>query len=400
MASILTNASSMAALQTLRTISNNMESTQNRISTGQRVSTASDNAAYWSIATTMRSDNAALGSVSDALGLGAAKIDTAYAGMESAIKVVDQIKQKLVTAKESTADKAKIQAEITQLQDQLTSITSSASFSGENWLKGSIGKAGAAAADLAVGVSIDKQIVGSFTRDASGNVQTQAVDIKLDGTNVLVDSSGKNQGLLDKNATKATVAQWTDGKYYTATTTPPAAATASKVSDSVWTDGAATPKFFKEVEPNKFLEVTDATGTALAGTPTALTTTAAVFVTDTSVSKVDITKLSTIKTGLGLAATATDEDVLDSLISHVDGQLEGMNSAAAKLGALSSRISLQEDFVSKLSDTMEKGIGRLVDADMNEESTRLKALQTQQQLAIQALSIANSDSQNILSLFR
>ncbi len=61
---------------------------------------------------------------------------------------------------------------------------------------------------------------------------------------------------------------------------------------------------------------------------------------------------------------------------------------------------MQEDFVTKLSDTMEKGIGRLVDADMNEESTRLKALQTQQQLAIQALSIANSDSQNILSLFR
>jgi flagellin len=61
---------------------------------------------------------------------------------------------------------------------------------------------------------------------------------------------------------------------------------------------------------------------------------------------------------------------------------------------------MQGDFVSKLTATMEKGIGRLVDADMNEESTRLKALQTQQQLAIQALSIANSDSQNILSLFR
>ena len=64
------------------------------------------------------------------------------------------------------------------------------------------------------------------------------------------------------------------------------------------------------------------------------------------------------------------------------------------------RIGLQEDFVSKLTDSIDSGVGRLVDADMNEESTRLKALQTQQQLAIQSLSIANSSSQNVLSLFR
>ena len=64
------------------------------------------------------------------------------------------------------------------------------------------------------------------------------------------------------------------------------------------------------------------------------------------------------------------------------------------------RIGLQEDFVSKLTDSIDSGVGRLVDADMNEESTRLKALQTQQQLAIQSLSIANSASQNVLSLFR
>ena len=49
---------------------------------------------------------------------------------------------------------------------------------------------------------------------------------------------------------------------------------------------------------------------------------------------------------------------------------------------------------------IDKGVSKLVDADMNEESTKLKALQTQQQLGIQALSIANSNAQNILSLFR
>jgi flagellin len=89
-----------------------------------------------------------------------------------------------------------------------------------------------------------------------------------------------------------------------------------------------------------------------------------------------------------------------SYLKGVEKALTSLTSAAAELGSISMRIGLQEDFASKLSDSIDKGIGRLVDADMNEESTKLKALQTQQQLAIQSLSIANSDSQNILTLFR
>ncbi|PWV94433.1 flagellin-like protein, partial [Hoeflea marina] len=83
-----------------------------------------------------------------------------------------------------------------------------------------------------------------------------------------------------------------------------------------------------------------------------------------------------------------------------DSMFSQMTDAASNLGAVNKRISMQEDFVSNLSDSISKGIGRLVDADMNEESTRLKALQTQQQLGIQSLSIANSNSQNVLALFR
>ena len=83
MTSINTNNSAMSALQTLRNINSSLETTQNSVSTGYRVDTASDNAAYWSIATTMRSDNKALSAVSDALGLGAAKVDTAYTAMDN-----------------------------------------------------------------------------------------------------------------------------------------------------------------------------------------------------------------------------------------------------------------------------------------------------------------------------
>ncbi|RUW07923.1 flagellin, partial [Mesorhizobium sp. M1A.F.Ca.IN.020.06.1.1] len=78
MASIMTNAAALTALQSLNATNKALETTQGRISTGYRVATASDNAAYWSIATSMRSDNKALSAVQDALGLGAGKVDTAY----------------------------------------------------------------------------------------------------------------------------------------------------------------------------------------------------------------------------------------------------------------------------------------------------------------------------------
>ena len=93
-----------------------LEITQARIATGFSVATAADNAAYWSIATTMRSDNKALSTVQDALGLGAAKVDVAYTGINAAIDVVDEIKAKLVAAREPGVDKSKIQSEITALQ--------------------------------------------------------------------------------------------------------------------------------------------------------------------------------------------------------------------------------------------------------------------------------------------
>ncbi|KAB2874116.1 MAG: flagellin, partial [Bauldia sp.] len=87
-------------------------------------------------------------------------------------------------------------------------------------------------------------------------------------------------------------------------------------------------------------------------------------------------------------------------LDNVETALAAMAAAAATIGAAKSRVDMQKDFVSKLQDAIDRGIGQLVDADMNKESSRLSALQVQQQLGIQALSIANSNTQNILSLFR
>jgi len=302
MTSINTNNSAQAALQTLRGINQGLNSTQNHVSTGYRVGKASDNAAYWSIATTMRSDNKALSAVSDALGLGAAKVDTAYTAMDSAIDVVGEIKAKIVAATENGVDKKKVQEEIDQLQDQLVSIAQSASFSGENWV---------------AGVNGTKSVVSSFVRDGSNGVSVKMTDYVLSN------------------------------------------ASAGNVLFGMTTTGGIE------------------TSTGILGTSNG---------TIGSVYSLDITNLTTADLGLAL--------------TNVENALKAMTSAGAKLGSISTRITMQDDFVSALSDSLDSGIGRLVDANMEEESSKLSALQTQQQLAIQSLSIANSSSQNILSLFR
>ena len=88
------------------------------------------------------------------------------------------------------------------------------------------------------------------------------------------------------------------------------------------------------------------------------------------------------------------------MLTVVDTAAKELTDAATTLGAAKKRIDLQKSSTSILMDSIDRGVGQLVDADMNKESTRLQALQVQQQLGIQALSIANSNAQSILSLFK
>jgi flagellin len=88
-----------------------------------------------------------------------------------------------------------------------------------------------------------------------------------------------------------------------------------------------------------------------------------------------------------------------AMITTVEASLNNVNSALARLSSGSKKFSVQAAFVQKLSDTLTAGIGNLVDADMAKESAKLQSLQVKQQLGVQALSIANSRPQVILSLF-
>ncbi|HJE22351.1 MAG TPA: hypothetical protein K8W01_01655 [Methylorubrum populi] len=98
--------------------------------------------------------------------------------------------------------------------------------------------------------------------------------------------------------------------------------------------------------------------------------------------------------------TAVTDNVLKGFISTIEAAIAKVTDAGTKLGASKTQIDGQKSFVDTLMKANERTIGTLVDADIEEESTKLKALQTQQQLAVQTLSIANTSSQNVLSLFR
>ena len=87
-------------------------------------------------------------------------------------------------------------------------------------------------------------------------------------------------------------------------------------------------------------------------------------------------------------------------MSDLNASIDQVNAALGEVGSQAKQIEAHNGFVSKLMDALEAGVGNLVDADLAKESARLTALQVQQQLGAQALSIANQAPQIILSLFR
>jgi len=109
--------------------------------------------------------------------------------------------------------------------------------------------------------------------------------------------------------------------------------------------------------------------------------------------------------GLGLSTTPAAPDLLtkakaDDALTRINTAISTSTARLAELGAQSKQIERHTTYVGKLSDALEAGIGNLVDADLAKESARLQALQVQQQLGVQALSIANQAPQIILSLFK
>ncbi len=321
MTSLLTNMSAMTALQNLSSTQKTLQQIQSQISSGLRVRDASDNAAYWSIATTMKSDTGALSAVKDALNLGSSTVGVATAGLDNTISILQSLKNDLVTAVATPANIDKIQTDVAQQQAQLKTIASSASFNGINLLQTD---------SSGTSYSSTTSIVSAFSRSSTGAVTLGTIGIDIAST-----------ALIDQNATTAC---------------------------NIGILSKAT------------VGVTGSIGTT--STNANIT------------SGIDGTSIL----GFVLSSASTTAD-LQNLLTGVDKAINATTSAGATLGATATRINSQSSFVGSLSDAITSGVGSLEDADMNIASTRLQALQTQQQLGIQSLSIANQNSQLILKLF-
>ena len=318
MTSVSFNSTAASALSLLTGSSRALEATQTRVASGKRVEEASDNAAYWSIATTMSADSMSLSSAEDATGLSAAITDTAAIGMEAATSIVAEIQSKLILAQAVGTNRSAVNAEITQLKAQLGTIAQSSSFNGQNWL------------NLDAGQQPKVQsMVASVTSNGDGDVSVNVIDFDT-AKSTLVSGQDAQDGLLTQSysgTTKSGVVY--DYHLLGANSAVPVAATSKEIA-----------------------------------------------VSDT-----------------------TTSDEFDGMISAMNAMMTNMIDASANLGATRNRIASSTEFLQDLQDITEIGIGRLVDADMEEEAAKLSAQKVQQQLQTIGLNIANNSMSASLKLF-
>lgn len=303
MTSVRTNISSMSALQALGRIGKDLTTTQGRISSGFRVESGKDSAAYYQISQTMKGDAAAFSAISEGLTLAKNSVTSARLGAETFLELANTFAEKIAFAQTAVGGMAEIEGDLQGLVTEMTAVITASTFNGDD----------------------------------------------------LVNAAGATSG---------------------ATSVSPL---------GVLTSGA-------EVTESRRL-VTGITRSAGSFGTTAI-----------NFDTVDLTRLkdsfAAIATGFEANATAaTGTTFLSNVLFAVDGLQADAISAATGLGVVEKSVETQQEFLSTLVDTLEAGVGAMVDADMEEEAARLQALQIQQQLATQALSIANAQPQNILALF-
>jgi flagellin len=484
MSSINTNLSAMTALQSLKATQTAMNKNQNQISTGLRVSEASQNASYWSIATQMKSDNGALGAVKDSIKQSKSMINTFTSAMDKSLTYLNKMKEGLVAASQPGADLAKIQTEFKAHIEGMKSAAGSASFNGQNWLAQSnpetvkLVTSYDGTSNTVGTLSIDTTNTNLFTDAASGKggLLGDVAKIGLSFTKG-VDQAGTLTGTGTKGSAEFTKAAFTgadnskDLSFKIGTGAAITFKVASDDLDAIKTsfNSAAGGTAVATVEgtgasAKLVIKTTANTADAITATydggTTGVTTVAGTADTGTKGTSSIATSDIAIKEGVTFAAkvgstsvkvTATATDTLDTMITKfnsdasnvggaivaakatVDGQeklvftsknigesvsanvvgtdlaaaLKSVDQAIAKvtegsamLGANKALLETQEEFIGTLSDSLTAGVSAFIDADMNEASTRNQALQTQQQLGVQALSMANQNSQMILKLFQ
>lgn len=405
MSSILTNNSAMVALQTLQSINKNLATTQTEISTGKSVSSAKDDSAVWAISKVMESDVQGFKTISDSLSLGESTVAVAQNAAETVTDLLTQMKGKIVAAQEGNVDRGKLNTDVTALKDQINSVVSSAQFNGLNLVDGSAANA---------------SILSSLDRDSSGNVTSSSItvtaqDLSTGGYTAKAAFTAATDGVsadgLDTFGFSLDANSGTDDAG-TIVIDNPTYAAGDKISMSL---GDVDVSYTVTAEDIASTSVQDVVAVGLKTAIEASDANVTVDYNIANAGQLDITNDDATNglsisgqftnAGSGGLATLAGIDVstangATSGLAAIEALIDTAIGAAASFGSAQGRIETQSDFVSKLSDSLKTGIGSMVDADMEEVSARLQALQTQQQLGVQSLSIANQAPQAILSLFR
>lgn len=428
MSSILTNNGAMVALQTMKSINKNMAMVQNEISTGKAVASAKENAAVWAISKTMESDVKGFKGISDSLSLGSSTIAVARSASEQITDLLTEIKGKIVASQEDNVDRSKIQADVAALRDQIGSIVGAAQFNGLNLLSNRQGGAtvaqivGNTGAGAGVLKSSEVQILSSLDRSSSGvkssNITVSKADLGIQaravgaGTDIAA-TAATGAGAIAANASgtiaivgdTGTVARGGNrvlaGDSYVIGGLTGITAAVSYVAR----DGDTTTDIAKGLIDRLNFEAKKAGVSISAELDTSGANPGVKITNGTSAGITTTTTLTTGGTAGGGLEILKDIDVStaagsDAALAAIEGLTQTAIQSAADFGTSQKRIDVQKDFVSSLVDSLRSGIGSMVDANMEEASARLQALQVQQQLATQSLSIANQAPQSILSLFR
>ena len=412
MSSILTNNGAMVALQTLKSVNSSLSDTTSAISTGKKVANAKQNAAVWAISKTMESDVNGFKSVKESLSLGESTVAVARNATETVTDLLGQMKERIVAAQGDNVDRTKLQAEVSELRDQIGSVVGAAQFNGLNLVNG--------------GGNTD--VLASLDRDASGNVTASSItvaaqDLSVGGYSAKAVLAGSDNASTDNDAAGFTMDKDSGTGTLIIDSTTDNFAAGDKVSITINDQSVSYTVQESDLDPSGTYDAAHTDALVAVGLKNA--------VDQLGIQGVDIDYDSGSPNELafitGTGADAADRDITVSAqfsnagsgglaaLSAIDvstaggaaaalGNIESLITttidAAAAFGTVESRISTQNDFVSKLSDSLTSGIGSMVDADMEETSARLQALQVQQQLATQSLSIANQAPQQLLSLFR
>jgi len=389
--SILNNSAALSALQALQMTQQSLATVQNQVSTGLSVASAADNSAYWSIAAQLNADSGIVTASNDALSEGQSVLATATSAINSVITTLNSMATALTQAQNPGAEIGDINTSLASLGRQLTDAVDGASFNGLNVLNGTQNTlsfvAGYNASATGGSVNTISFAAQALTGAAASTPTTTTTQSTITDPTTITNLAA----LYASPPTNTTLSYGND--VITASTTGPAALTVK--SEDLY--GNVTTTSYTALDASGNNSATDTSLTFATAPSLAVSSTTTTAATSNLLTQggIDLTggtgATSTFQIGTTITASAA--------LASVNQALAAVTNYSAEIGATQDRMTAATTFNSALTTNYSNGVSGLVDADMNEASTRLQALQTQAQLGIQSLSVANQNAQLILKLF-